>query len=98
MIFKSYDQVPARKKRIADGLENRPEILATKSKEIQTTGEPMSSGFTGIKLNFSDSGEVKIISGEKIMPHRCDLIEELLNSGKIKNLPNMFFKFDTPKL
>ena len=35
MVFTSYDQVPARKKRIADGLEIRPEILATKSKEIQ---------------------------------------------------------------
>jgi hypothetical protein len=35
MIFESYDQVPARKKRIANGLEARPEILAQKSKEIQ---------------------------------------------------------------
>jgi len=52
--------------------------------------------FTGIKLNFSPTGEATITKGEVIMPHRIDLIRNKLDSGDLENIENMFFCLDVP--
>lgn len=37
-----------------------------------------------------------VIEGEKIMPHRIDLIKKLMDANKLDGLEDLFFNFNVP--
>ena len=53
--------------------------------------------YTGLKLSFSEDKEkASATTGKRIQPHRVDLIQKLMDSGKIERLDELFFNFNVP--
>jgi len=54
------------------------------------------ANFTGLKINFNEEGEAKVVAGEKIKPHRLDLLKEKIAAEDIMGLDSVFFNFHVP--
>jgi len=50
---------------------------------------------SGLKLNFSEDGEVKVKKGEKQLPHRSELVREAFEKGDYLKVCDMAWNFNT---
>ena len=57
----------------------------------------MKPQYTGLKLSFGkDKETASVTTGKRIQPHRVDLIQKLMDAGKLDGLDDLFFNFNVP--
>jgi len=53
----------------------------------------MTTKVSGLKLNFDEKGQASAIAGEKIKPHRVEMLKEKIDKNELDGLEDLFFNF-----